>query len=144
MRRATQRTYSRITRPKANQNAGRKLKKTTTSSQPKIVVQQEYRRLSDFIKGQNNFFMFFVPGKHRRRQSPVFKRFAKQFPDLEAELSATITAYFIPAKASPKLQRKLFEAYIKMCQLFYATDKNVIVEKVGPFKGKPHPRYLQR
>ncbi len=97
---------------------------------PKIVPQQQFDSLGDFIENSNNFHGYLIfDGARSREHEPFYQRFAEAAPELAAELRKEMTmrnraramVYGEPwDKVFP--WEKLWEAYKLMSNLVYVGD----------------------
>jgi len=107
-----------------------------------IAPQKEYKTLEDFIREQNNFYLYFLDdcfiGNEVYRAQLPFKRFQEQNPEMERD----VTKATVQSKRSKQRQElpyeKLWEAYKIMSKLVYVDDEHVMHD------GQPDSWYLCR
>ena len=86
----------------------------------------KFKTLEEFKKGSNNFHSYFL--KHRslsgsptwKRKILIFKRFQKQYPDLERKITQEATKSYLKhhgASYSDSIWEDLFVAYKKMVEI---------------------------
>jgi len=96
-------------------------------SEPNIAPQTEYKTLDDFMKGQNNFWHFFIEdsflGRLHRDKVEAYARFEEQNPDFAKELMQRATRMYRENHQLPweDLQR----AYNLMAKLVHEDDRYV-------------------
>lgn len=110
----------------------------------RIAPQIEFKSLEDFIRGQNNFFCYFLEdcqsGEVYRRTAH-FQRFQRAHPDLEREVTneTILAARNDPGKKWKRLPyNQLWEAYKIMSKLVFIDDPEVMRD------GQPDEFFLVR
>ncbi len=93
----------------------------------KIAPQIEFETLDDFIKGQNNFWHYFIEdnelGRLHREKVKAYSRFEEQNPELAQELMQRATRMH---KENDELPwEDLYRAYQLMSKLVYEDDRHV-------------------
>ena len=93
----------------------------------KIVPQIEFKTLDSFIKGQNNFFHFFIEnsdlGQVYRDKVEAYARFKEKNPNFVRELTQRITS--TPKEDSQFPWNDLYGAYQSMAKLVHEDDGRV-------------------
>ena len=96
-----------------------------------IAPQIEFKSLDNFVKNQNNFYIYFTDdceaGKIYRK-FPHFKRFQEAHSELEKKVTtATVDALRSKDKSKQKLPyEELWEAYKCMTKYVFIDDKYVV------------------
>lgn len=95
----------------------------------RTVPQIEFESLDDFIRGQNNFYAYFLNdcewGKSRRK-TPHFERFQEAHPEM-ARIITNSTVEAVRAKPRKELpNEQLWGAYKIMSSLVFIDDKYVM------------------
>ncbi len=106
-----------------------------------VAPQTEFESLDDFIRGQNNYYAYFLDDcdwgiSHRER--PPFRRFQEAHPEMERKVTdATIRA--LRAESRQKLPyEQLWETYKIMSRLVFVDDRSVMRD------GQPDKYFLIR
>ncbi|MBU4292879.1 MAG: hypothetical protein KJ770_02355 [Actinobacteria bacterium] len=110
-------------------------------TEQKVAPQIEFESLDDFIKGQNNYYAYFLDDSEwgiNYRERPPFKRFQESHPEMEREVTgATVQA----VRANPRQKlpyKQLWGTYKIMSDLVFVDDKYVMRD------GKPDKYFLIR
>ena len=110
-------------------------------TEQKVAPQIEFESLDDFVRGQNNYYAYFLDDcewgiNHRER--PVFRRFQEANPQTEREVTgATVRA----VRAEPRQRlpyEQLWQTYRIMSQLVFVNDQYVMEN------GQPDKYFLIR
>lgn len=100
-----------------------------SKTESKIVPQIQFESLKDFVKFQNNYYVYFVLGgisSNSYRNSAHFKRFKEQNGDLEKTVTAA-TTYAVRSSQAKKLPYELlWKSYKIMSNLVYSSDESVM------------------
>jgi hypothetical protein len=96
-------------------------------NEPKSVPQMEFKTVADFIKGQNNFWHFFIEdsflGQLHRSKIEAYTRFEEQNPEFARELMQKATR--MDREQSQLPWEDLYRAYQLMSKLVYEEDRYV-------------------
>lgn len=96
-------------------------------SEPKIVPQVEFEMLNDFVKGQNNYWHFFIEdswlGQFHRENVEAYSRFEKQNSEFARDLMQKATRMYKEYRQLP--YEDLYRSYQLMSKLVYEDDRYV-------------------
>ena len=109
-----------------------------------VAPQIEFESLDDFIRGQNNYYAYFLDdcqfGKLYRTEKANFRRFQEAHPEMEREVTCSTV---LALRSEPRQElpyEQLWETYKIMSQLVFVDDQYVM-ESGG---GKPDRCFLIR